>query len=237
VTDDGNIEYRIELSATFVMDIYSSVLGPPGLDRADIEELIERDWASISADKNILQESQWELISFEELLQTVTGITVHPSPSSEGSVMLVEVDDDRAWVLLATEGASVLYAPEIYMSPGRAVLEAERWALPIAQSKGEVTRPFDGRWRIGDRDVRLVELDWTELDEPWIGTYWDRSGVPDPEAVLLEDRRDALSWIRSPRAPGLEPTSVEELPWLVAASYTVRGEVEEAVAQLAKVVV
>ena len=46
------------------MDIYSTVWGPPGLDRQDIEEIIERDWALISADKNILQESSWQLTSF-----------------------------------------------------------------------------------------------------------------------------------------------------------------------------
>ncbi|MEO8424952.1 MAG: hypothetical protein ABI595_13710 [Actinomycetota bacterium] len=61
---DGLVEYRIELAATFDMDIYSSVWGPPGIDQPGIEELIERDWVWISADKNILQESRWELIRY-----------------------------------------------------------------------------------------------------------------------------------------------------------------------------
>ncbi len=50
-------EYRIELAATFDIDIYSTVVGLPGLDRSAIEEIIDRDWAWISADKNVLQES------------------------------------------------------------------------------------------------------------------------------------------------------------------------------------
>jgi hypothetical protein len=62
----GQVEYRIELSATFVMDIFSSVHGPPGLDRSAIEDIIERNWACISADKNVLQESSWELVDYVE---------------------------------------------------------------------------------------------------------------------------------------------------------------------------
>ena len=64
--EEGQVEYRIELSATFVMDIFSAVYGPHGLNRSAIEDLIERNWASISADKNVLQESSWELVDFVE---------------------------------------------------------------------------------------------------------------------------------------------------------------------------
>ena len=64
MSSEGSVEYRIEVAARFDMDIYSTVWGPPGLDRQDIEEIIERDWALISADKNILQESSWQLTSF-----------------------------------------------------------------------------------------------------------------------------------------------------------------------------
>jgi hypothetical protein len=71
VSDDELVEYRIELSATFDVDISSSVLGSPGLTREGIEEIIEREWAWISADKNILQESSWELVGFHRAeLQT-----------------------------------------------------------------------------------------------------------------------------------------------------------------------
>lgn len=62
----GDIEYRVELAASFDMDIFSFVSGPPGLDRRAVEELVERDWAWIAADKHILQESRWELLRFEE---------------------------------------------------------------------------------------------------------------------------------------------------------------------------
>ena len=64
MSDDELVEYRIELSAIFDVDISSSVVGPPGLDRVGIEELVERDWMWICADKNVLQESSWELVDF-----------------------------------------------------------------------------------------------------------------------------------------------------------------------------
>jgi replication-associated recombination protein RarA len=63
--DEERVEYRIEIAATFDMDIFSSVWGPPGLGRSGIEEIIEREWTWISADKNILQESRWELIRYD----------------------------------------------------------------------------------------------------------------------------------------------------------------------------
>ena len=64
VSNEGLVEYRIEVAARFNLDIYSTVWGPRGLDRQDIEEIVEREWAWISADKNILQESSWHLTSF-----------------------------------------------------------------------------------------------------------------------------------------------------------------------------
>lgn len=70
VGEKGLTEYRVELSATFDLDIVSTVVGPPGLDRSAVEELIERDWAWISADKNVLQESTWQLIDYVEIRNT-----------------------------------------------------------------------------------------------------------------------------------------------------------------------
>lgn len=67
VDDEGQVEYRIELSATFIMEIHSAVWGPPGLDRSAIEDIIERNWVFISADKNVLQESSWELLDYSEI--------------------------------------------------------------------------------------------------------------------------------------------------------------------------
>lgn len=194
MTDDGNAEYRIELSATFIMDIYSSVLGPPGLDRTGIEGLIERDWASISADKNILQQSQWELISFEEVPETVTGITAQPASSSEGSIMLVEVDDERAWVLLVTEGASVLWPPEIYMSPGRAVLEAERWASLMAQSEADVRDRSTDAGRSA-----IVTFDSSSSIGP---TWMSRGSAPTGTEAVCQIRKPSCSKTAMTRCPG-----------------------------------
>lgn len=66
MSEGERVEYRIELSASFDVDITSSVVGPPGLDRAGLEELIEEHWMWISADKNVLQESSWELVDYVE---------------------------------------------------------------------------------------------------------------------------------------------------------------------------
>jgi hypothetical protein len=63
------VEYRVELFAQFDVNIFSSVSGPPGLDRKALEELVEQDWVWISADKNVLQESSWQLIRFEQITE------------------------------------------------------------------------------------------------------------------------------------------------------------------------
>lgn len=151
--------------------------------------------------------------------------------------MDIHASNDRAWVVLVTEGVSVSHPPEIYASLARAVLESERWASIISSSGHEVERPFDGRWRIGDFDVRVVEIDWFPVDSPWIGTFWDRTGNPDPEAVLLDGRHDALSWVREPIASSAASPAVDEAPWSLSGSTVLRGEEVHAVAQLAKVVV
>jgi hypothetical protein len=151
--------------------------------------------------------------------------------------MDIERTLDRAWVVLVTEGTTVAYPPEIYSTLGRAVMESERWAWILGSDGAVVERPFDGRWRTGDFDIRLVEVDWIGVFEAWIGTYWDRDGNPDPEAVLLSDREDARSWVEvSPRV-GVNPVDVIEQPWELAATYVVRGEATYATAQLAKCIV
>jgi hypothetical protein len=74
------------------------------------------------------------------------------------------------------------------------------------------------------------------LSGAWVGTFWDRSGVPDPEALLLEGRDEAARWVREPPAGAAPPVSVEEQPWFVAATYA-RGDDEEyAVAHRLKLV-
>jgi hypothetical protein len=70
VADAVEVEYAVELEATFDVTIFSTVMGPPGLDRQGVEELVEQEWQWVSADKNVLQESSWLLTSFEERLPT-----------------------------------------------------------------------------------------------------------------------------------------------------------------------
>ena len=104
----------------------------------------------------------------------------------------------RITVLLLTEGLEVIFAPEIYLDPGRAALEAERWAQAVSGGRA-VLRPLDERWSVGERDVRLVSLAVAEVPlSPWLGTYWDRSGTPDPEAALFTTREEAKAWVDLP---------------------------------------
>jgi hypothetical protein len=146
----------------------------------------------------------------------------------------------RGWVVLVTGGTVIEYPPELYLDPVRATDEAERWAWIVSGAGwAEIERPFPGRWEVGDHSVRLVEVPTpprTSIIGAWVGTFWDRSGVPDPEALLLEGREDANRWVREPPA-GAEPAvSVEEQPWFVAATYDRAGEEEYAVAHRLKLV-
>ena len=59
-------EYAIELTACFSFSITTTVEGPPGLGRSEIEDMIEADWMWISLDTDVLLESSWELESVEE---------------------------------------------------------------------------------------------------------------------------------------------------------------------------
>ena len=150
--------------------------------------------------------------------------------------MDTDASTDHAWVVIITRGAMVTHAPEIYASPIRATLEAERWATVLVPETERIERPFDRRWTAGENDVRLVEIDWLPVASPWIGTFWDRSGNPDPEALLLDGRRDALVWVGEPISSEAGSPTVAEGPWMVSGSTIIRGEEVHAVAQLAKLV-
>src|SRR5258705_403427 len=106
--------------------------------------------------------------------------------------------------------------PEIHASAGAAGWNgnAEPTVHPFSDAGwAEIERPFPGRWEVGDRSVRLVEIPTpprAPLIGAWVGTFWDRSGVPDPEALLLEGREDASRWVREPSAGAAAPVSVEE---------------------------
>ena len=61
-----DVTYDVEITGTFVQLIKGQVSGPPGLSRQDIEVLVERDWAELSAESHVLLESSWELDGFRE---------------------------------------------------------------------------------------------------------------------------------------------------------------------------
>ena len=65
-TREGQVEYRVDLTACFLFSIRSTLEGPRDLSRSEIEELIEANWLWVSMDTEVLLESHWELESFEE---------------------------------------------------------------------------------------------------------------------------------------------------------------------------
>lgn len=138
-----------------------------------------------------------------------------------------------------TGGTVIEYPPEIYSDPSRAIEEAERWAWILSGAGWiPVERPFEGRWRVADRDVRLVPVQWPAQSNGrvWVGTFWDRRGTPDPEAVLLGDREEARAWVLEPPTDQAEAVERQDMSWFASATYLNHGEEEYAVAHLAKVV-
>lgn len=116
-----------------------------------------------------------------------------------------------------------------------AQLEAERWAWILSGGGWhDVARPFDARWEIGDKWIRLVHSFAEAVsDQTWVGTNWTRDGIPDPEAELFTSRDAARDWALDP-ADGAIGVDVHETPWYVGATYLVRGEEEFAVVHRAK---
>ena len=144
------------------------------------------------------------------------------------------------YAIIVTDGVALEYPPELYQSHARAQLEAERWAWILSGTGWlEIDRPFEGRWSVGDRDVRLVPVTTKgETQEAlWIGQYWTQGGLPDPEALVLSGREEALEWVREP-PHGADPAAeTTELPWFVSTTYRVAGEESYAIASLARYVV
>jgi hypothetical protein len=65
---EGRAEYEVDLTACFVFSIRSTLEGPSGLSRGEIEKLIEASWLWVSLDTEVLLESRWQLESVEERL-------------------------------------------------------------------------------------------------------------------------------------------------------------------------
>ena len=63
---DARSEYVVELTACFTFGINTTLEGPRGLSREEIEGMIEADWMWISLETDVLLESSWELDSIEE---------------------------------------------------------------------------------------------------------------------------------------------------------------------------
>jgi hypothetical protein len=145
----------------------------------------------------------------------------------------------NTWVLLITDGTVIEYPPELYGSYQRATFEAERWAWVLSGAGwSEIERPFEGRWSIADKDIRLVPIDAeaSSFIEPWIGTFWTRDGAPDPEAIVFANREDAGDWVVMPPEGAASSVPETSLPWLLSVTHR-RGDDEEySVAHRAKVV-
>jgi hypothetical protein len=87
------------------------------------------------------------------------------------------------------------------------------------------------RWEVGHRDVRLVQA---EGEGDWVGTFWTLGGVPDPEAILLGGQAEARSWATAPLDGGIEPVTIEENAWMIAATFELGEEEAYAVAHRLK---
>ena len=102
----------------------------------------------------------------------------------------------NTWVILITDGTVIEYAPEAYESAQQARDEAQRWAWVILALEGSIAEEsLPNRWRVRDKDVRLVESNGRG---GWVGTFWTGDGYPDPEAVILADREAARAWTLEP---------------------------------------
>ena len=140
--------------------------------------------------------------------------------------------------MLVTDGTVIEYRPEVYVSEELAALEAERWAWILSGGGWrEIDRPFEGRWQVGDKSIRLVRsFVQDQHEQVWVGTYWGRSGVPEPEAELFSQRDGARAWALDP-LPGAMTVDVHETPWYCGVTYLVRGAEEYAVVHRGKLCV
>ena len=138
----------------------------------------------------------------------------------------------ETWVILITDGTVIEFPPEGYDSVERARGEARRWAWILSDMGRLPVEVLDeDRWSVGDQDVRLVLAEGTGT---WVGTFWTWHGYPEPEAVLLESRREARSWAVAPLHGSLDPSSIDENEWTVAATFEQKGEEAYAVAHKLK---
>jgi hypothetical protein len=141
------------------------------------------------------------------------------------------------YAVIVTDGVAPEYPPELYDSLQRATLEAERWAWILSGTGWlDVERPFEGKWVVADRDVRLVpvQTEAPTTSDVWIGQFWQKDGKPDPEALILGSRQDAISWVMEGPV-GTDPIiETIEKPWFVSATYRLGGEEAFAIASLAK---
>lgn len=141
----------------------------------------------------------------------------------------LEDQGEYAWTLLVTDGTLLDFPPELYLDHLLAVREARRWAESLTMGQpGLVRQPFEGRWEVGPRDVRLVQVDiptpWPGR-HPWVGTHWTSDGYPDPEATLLSGRDQAKQWVESPLR-GLDPDDISDQGHELVAVFRA-GEEEE----------
>jgi hypothetical protein len=141
----------------------------------------------------------------------------------------------QRFILLVTDGTVIDYPPEVYADLELAHQEAERWALLLrSRNHARIHRPFRGRWQVGDYWVRVVEAVIKERSrEVWVGTYWTRDGVPEPEAELFATRDEARTWAVDP-VPGRIQIGLTESPWLVAVTFRIADDEEYAVVHRGK---
>jgi hypothetical protein len=140
------------------------------------------------------------------------------------------------FAVMVTSGTIIEYAPELYRSRALAIDEAERWASVMGeQLQRSVRRPFEGRWDVGEHDIRVVECDTAGVDPTrawWLGTHWSSDGSPDPEAQLISGKAAAREWVE--KEPGQPLSELRETRWTISATFGRDDNESYSVAHLAK---
>ena len=155
-----------------------------------------------------------------------------------GGTLLSMTDLIDAWVVLVTDGTLLEVAPEVFLDRDLAQLSAENWAWFLSfAGEFDVEQPFEGRFQVGHRDVRLAKAVFPsmESDELWVGTHWTEDGYPDPEATILPGPEAARAWAIA-RLAATAPDEVHASRWHVAATFRRGGEEAYSVAYAAKFV-
>jgi hypothetical protein len=74
------VDYDIELEATFIQTVHTTLAARPGLTREELEEIIDDNWSWISAETEVLLESHWELERYSQVRRAPASLVTRYDP-------------------------------------------------------------------------------------------------------------------------------------------------------------